>query len=408
MDETGSLWKEGMSMETANRKEIRNAVLIGSICSVSYFVVYLARNILSAVTPQMMDSGYGAEFFSSLSSVFFVTYAIGQLINGLIGDKIKARYMMSFGLALAGVCCILFPLRVHSFWGAHAAYGATGFFLSMIYAPMTKVIAENTEPVYATRCSLGCTFAAFFGSPFAGAAAAFLAWQPVFFVSAGALLIMGILCFFLFLLFEQKGIIRYNQYEQQNRSGRNIKLLFEYKIVKFTLISVITGIIRTTVVFWMPTYFSQHLGFTADQSAGIYTAASLVIALSAFVSVFVYEKLGRDLDRTLILSFSAAAGAFLLTCMIDIPFANITFFVLAVFFSNCAATMLWSKYCPSLRDTGMVSSATGFLDFMSYMAAAGSSAVFAGAVDAIGWKNLILICAALMVLGTVISLSRKR
>ena len=395
-------------METANRKEIRNAVLIGSVCSVSYFVVYLARNILSAVTPQMMDGGYSAEFFSSLSSVFFVLYAIGQLINGIIGDKIKARYMMSSGLALAGVCSILFLLRINSFWGAHAAYGLTGFFLSMIYAPMTKVIAENTEPVYATRCSLSCTFAAFFGSPCAGAAAAFLAWQSVFFVSAGALFIMGMLCFSLFLLFEQKGIVRYNQYEQQNRSGRNIKLLFEYKIVKFTLISVITGIIRTTVVFWMPTYFSQHLGFTADQSAGIYTAASLVIALSAFVSVFVYEKLGRDLDRTLVLSFSAAAGAFLLTCTVDIPFANITFFVLAIFSSNCAATMLWSRYCPGLRDTGMVSTATGFLDFMSYMAAAVSSAVFAGAVNALGWENLILICAALMVLGTAISLSKKR
>ena len=407
MNETDSLGKEGMSMGTADKKEIRNAIFIGSVCSLSYFVVYLARNILSAVTPQMMDSGYGAEFFSSLSSVFFVTYAIGQLINGLIGDKIKARYMMSFGLVLAGVCCILFPLRVHSFWGAHTAYGATGFFLSMIYAPMTKVIAENTEPVYATRCSLGCTFAAFFGSPFAGAAAAFLAWQPVFYVSAGALLIMGTLCFVLFLLFEKKGVIKYDRYRPQEQSVRNVKLLLERKIAKFTVISVITGIIRTTVVFWLPTYFSQHLGFTADQSAGIYTAATLVIALSAFVSVFAYERLGRNLDLTLILSFSAAACAFLLAYLIRAPFANIVFFVLAIFFSNCAATMLWSRYCPGLRDTGMVSTATGFLDFMSYMAAAVSSAVFAGTVNTLGWENLILICAALMVLGTVISRSKK-
>jgi hypothetical protein len=51
-------------------------------------------------------------------------------------------------------------------------YGMTGFFLSMIYAPMTKVVAENTEPIYATRCSLGYTFASFFGSPMAGVAAA--------------------------------------------------------------------------------------------------------------------------------------------------------------------------------------------------------------------------------------------
>ena len=64
--------------------------------------------------------------------------------------------------------------------------------------------------------------------------------------------------------------------------------------------------------------------------------------------------------------------------------------------------MLWSRYCPSLRDTGMVSSATGFLDFMSYMAAAVSSVVFANAVNSIGWKNLILIWLGLVLFGAII------
>jgi sugar phosphate permease len=66
--------------------------------------------------------------------------------------------------------------------------------------------------------------------------------------------------------------------------------------------------------------------------------------------------------------------------------------------------MLWSRYCPSLRDTGMVSSATGFLDFMSYMAASVSSSVFANAVAGIGWGSLILVWAGLMGIGVIISL----
>ena len=72
--------------------------------------------------------------------------------------------------------------------------------------------------------------------------------------------------------------------------------------------------------------------------------------------------------------------------------------------SNGAATMLWSRYCPSLRDTGMVSSATGFLDFMSYMAAAASSTIFANAVSLIGWGNLILVWFGLMIVGVVVAL----
>ena len=76
--------------------------------------------------------------------------------------------------------------------------------------------------------------------------------------------------------------------------------------------------------------------------------------------------------------------------------------------SNGAATMLWSRYCPSLRDTGMVSGATGFLDFISYMSAALANLVFANAVTNIGWGNLILVWTALMAAGVVVALPYKR
>ena len=55
-----------------------------------------------------------------------------------------------------------------------------------------------------------------------------------------------------------------------------------------------------------------------------------------------------------------------------------------------------------IPDGKMVSSATGFLDFMSYMAAAVSSVLFANAVNAIGWKNLILVWLGLVLFGAII------
>ena len=69
--------------------------------------------------------------------------------------------------------------------------------------------------------------------------------------------------------------------------------------------------------------------------------------------------------------------------------------------------MMWSRYCPSLRDTGMVSSATGYLDFVSYMAAAAATTLFANAVESIGWGNLILVWFALMAVGFIITFPRK-
>jgi len=384
----------------------KKAIYIGSLCSLSYLAVYIARNILGAVSPQIeADSIFDKAFLGSLSSVYFTCYAVGQLINGLIGEKIKAKYMIGFGLVFAGICNFLLPILSGIPSGVLVAYGATGFFLAMIYAPMTKVVAENTEPIYATRCSLGYTFASFFGSPAAGVLASLLVWKNVFFTSSAILVIMGLLCFVFFSVFEKKGYVEYGKYQApKGKAGGGIRVLLKHQIVKFTIISVLTGIVRTTVVFWLTTFISEYLGYSSETAALLFTVATLVISASAFVSVFLYERLGHNMDLTILICFSVSAFSFLLVFLVHDPVWTLIFIVLAILASNAVSSMLWSRYCPSLRDTGMVSSATGYLDFMSYMAASVSSTLFANAVSVIGWSGLILVWFGLMVIGVIISL----
>ena len=396
--------------QSLKKPQVKNAVTIGTLCSISYLGVYFARNILGAVTPQIVESGaYTEEYIGIISSLYFSFYAVGQLINGLIGDKVKSRIMISFGLILAGITNFIFPLLLDNPTAAQLTYGMTGFFLAMIYAPMTKVVAENVEPVYAVRCSLGYTFASFFGSPLAGVAAALLVWTNVFTTSSAILIIMGIVCFLVFLSLEKKGIVKYNQYDKPKGQTKGaLKALIEHHIIKFTFISVITGIIRTTVVFWLPTYISQYLGFSSERAALLFTVTTLVISTTTFVAVFIYERLKKNMDLTIFIFFIVSTIAFLLVYFVKLPALNLAFIVLAIMSSNGAATMLWSRYCPSLRDTGVVSSATGFLDFMSYVAAALSSTLFANAVSKIGWGNLILVWAGIVALGIVVSIPRKK
>ncbi len=390
-------------------KTVMNAIYIGVLCSVSYLAVYFARNILSVVTPQMIEAGHSEAYIGKVSSVYFIFYAVGQLINGAIGDKIKAKYMISLGLILAGITNTVFPYMVDINQDtALIIYGMTGYFLAMIYGPMTKIVAENTEPIYATRCSLGYTLASFLGSPLAGVVGAALIWQSVFVTSTAVLVVMGIIFFAICVVFEKKGIVKYNQYDRPKGEGGGIKILIKHRIIRFTLVSVITGVIRTTVVFWLPTYISQYLGFSADNSAMIFTVASFGISTTAFIAIFIYERLHRNMDLTLFVSFLASTVFFILTYFVEQPVINIVMLVLAIVAGDSAATMLWSRYCPSLRDTGMVSGATGFLDFMSYMAAAVSSTLFANSVSVIGWGNLILIWAGLMAIGVIISINPKR
>ncbi len=115
--------------------------------------------------------------------------------------------------------------------------------------------------------------------------------------------------------------------------------------------------------FRLPTYLAQHLGFASDKAAGIYTGATLIILLTAFISVFVYERLGRNCDKTSLVMFVSSALFFALTYFVSHSVFNIVFIVLA-------------------------------------------NLVFASAVGAIGWGNLILVWPGLVCFGVIVALPK--
>ena len=130
--------------------------------------------------------------------------------------------------------------------------------------------------------------------------------------------------------------------------------------------------------------------------------------MMSIIAIVIYEAFGRRRDFTIVIMFIVSAVSFLLTYLVSSPILNIIFIVLAIMASNGAAAILWSVYCPSLRDTGRVSTATGFLDFVSYMAAAVANIVFANAATTIGWGNLILVWFGIVTVGLVVSIPYKQ
>ena len=398
-------------MKLFKTKEVKNALMIGIISSISYLACYFARNILSVASPEIVaTTDITLEYIGTLSTANMLSYAIGQLINGIIGDKVKGKYLVSGGLFCAGVSVAVVGFS-DSPVSMVVAYSLMGFFLSMIYAPLTKLIAENTHPIHAMRCCLGLTFASFFGAPVAGVVALAFHWKSAFIICGIILMAMGAMFYLSVLFFEKCGIVKYREQTKKEKTGKSggIKVLLENQIVKFSLVAVLTGIVRTSVVFWIPTYLSQHLGFATGIAATMFTVITCAQSAAPFVNnLIIYERLlKRDMNKMILLAFSASAISFVMMFVVEQPVINMIFLLVALVTASGASDMLWSIYCPSLKDTGLVSSATGYLDFMSYMAAAAANLMFANAITQIGWGKLILVWAALMLVGVVISLPKK-
>ena len=396
-------------MNILKSKQVRHALMIGAISALSYWACYFARNILGVMTPQIVEkTSITVEFIGTLSTANMLSYAVGQLVNGIIGDKVKAKYLVSGGLCFAGIGIAVVG-KASSDIVMMIAYSLVGFFLSMLYAPLVKLISENTYPTHAIRCCLGLSFASLLGAPTAGAVALIFDWKSAFAVCGMTIALIGAVFFLAVHSFEKHGVVKYRERKIAKEKNRGVRALMEHEIVKYSFVSVLTGIVRTSVVFWIPTYLSQYLGFSAGISATIFTVMSCAQAASPYINnLLFYERvLKRNRNAALLFSFTMSAMGFAMMFIVKNPIVNIVFIIVALVMNSGAADLLWSVYCPSLRETGMVSSATGYLDFLSYMAAAVANLLFANAISIIGWGKLILVWAGLMSAGAMISLPWK-
>lgn len=400
----------GHKMMTEKRKEIRKAILLAVMCMFSYLGCYIARNVLSVVSPQMIKTGlFTVENIGLLSTGYMICYGVGQFINGVLGDIVKAKYMISGGLILAGICNVCIT-SINHITLIIIVYSLTGFFLSMIYAPLMKIVAENTHPVYASRCSLTFSVAFYLGTPIASMLAVLFQWKMAFVACGVILVVMGIVCFSVYTIFEMKGVIKNQKEEKIKALHFDVPTLLKLGIVQITAVSILTGVVRTSVVFWVPTYLSNYLNLSKGLTASVFTVINLVVSIAAPISmILLYDfLLKRSMKGMLFTMFGLGVVSFLMMFITRNPIINTIFLALALFSAEGGSTMVFCVYCPSIGKTGMVSTVTGFLDSASYLGAAIANLLFANIVVKIGWQNLILVWMFFMIIGVGISFIKGR
>ena len=133
-----------------NSKNVRNqAMIIGAISIATYIANYYLRHLLSVLTPQMLETGnFTVEYIGTLSSLYMIFYAAGQLINGFLGDLLSPKKMVCSGIAVGSCSVILFAFSEKAYLQIFC-FALLGFALSMVRGPLMKIISENTKANYA-------------------------------------------------------------------------------------------------------------------------------------------------------------------------------------------------------------------------------------------------------------------
>lgn len=380
--------------KTDNRK----AVTIGFICIATYMVNYYLRNLLSVMTPMLLETGmYTEAHIGLLSSTYMVLYAAGQLVNGILGDRLSPKKMVLIGIITASIATVAFPLTPYPAV-QFIYFAALGFGLSMVRGPLMKIISENTAPNQARTICVFFSFASFAGPLIASLFAMVNNWIWGYLIAGIIAVAVAIIAYIGLNTLEHKGIITY-----RSSKGEGIGAFFSvFKIEKFGFYMVIACIVEiagASVSFWIPTYLTDGLSFEKDTANFIFSGISTCRSFMPFLSLAIFRAIKEKDIPMMRVGFGVSSLFFV--CMLFAPnrYVSILFLLLALMAMSCTSALLWSIYIPSLGKTGKVSSVNGILDCTGYVAAALANLLFANVMANVGWNTVFVLWASLGVIG---------
>lgn len=114
---------------------------------VTYASFYLLRVNISIVLPDIMEEfSFTKTDMGLVLSSLFVLYAIGQGVNGQLGDKINSKRIITLGLLSSAVLNIIFGFSGGFLGLMIVLWGLNGYFQAMGWGPTVKAMA-NWFPV---------------------------------------------------------------------------------------------------------------------------------------------------------------------------------------------------------------------------------------------------------------------
>ncbi|HVW30551.1 MAG TPA: MFS transporter [Polyangiaceae bacterium] len=266
---------------------------------VAYAVYYLGRKGFSvAKKPIEREYHIDRDALGMIDTGHLALYAVGQLLSGMLADRVGARRLVGAGMLLSAACCFGF--------GSSRTALAMGFFFALNglaqstgWPGTTRAMAEWTTPENRRRVmAIWCTCYQF-GGLFATALAAALlrfGWQWAFFVPALVMAAIGVLV----LSFLPAGpaapdLERRERSPESHalraeavRAALRSKVLYSYGVCYFAI-----KLIRYSLLFWLPYYLADELGYAPDRAGYVSVAFEVGGILGVVVLGLLTDRLKR-------------------------------------------------------------------------------------------------------------------
>lgn len=394
----------------------RKSKLTVAVLWLVYGASYFIRTCYAAAIAPIVSEGHLSKGEIGLvGTAFFICYGVGQLISGLIGDRVNPFFMIIFGAAAGGLCCFAMPFADSALLML-VIWGINGFFQSMLWSPILRIFSETIDKSLSRKAILNISLSLPVGTICAYLASTliirFSEWRLVF-VSGGIVIILSAILVALAFFSSKKELTvtaKMPQTDIGNKSQKSgkqniITLAMLSGLFVIMLPSFLHGMMRDGITNWVPTMITELYGVSPSFSVFVTIVLPVFNAFGAYAVVPLYKKLGENEMKT-----AGAIGVLVLVPLLLMLFTNrLPVYVIIVLLALTTSIMYALNYLiislvpVRFSKFSCTSGVSGILNSAAHIGCAVSSYGFGAVSEKAGWNAVIIIWIAAALLTAVFS-----
>lgn len=389
--------------------------ILSFLCPLIYFASYMTRKNYSIVMADIIISeGISNADASLAATLSLISYGVGQIISGILGDKFRPQNIILCGLTLTTLMNAAMPLT-DDFMLRNIIWFINGFAQSMLWPPLVRIMAETMDSATYNKVCTNVNVAGISGTVLLYITASaiwikYFNWKYVFFSSA---LVSGVIAIIWVIGFSKatKGtdLFRTVKGKEKDASKKNTLSLKALLMSGFILIAVAIicqGALRDGITDWVPTFIINT--FSLESSSAI--LKSVIIPVFSVISVklvgIINGKFVKDEVKAGTITFFAGALGCLLLLFIYKENQYVTLILAAIitcfmhgvnYFLICIVPARFEKY-------NAVSTMSGIINSLTYVGSAAATYGFGAISDSFGWNTVLVSWVIVAVIGTVTGL----
>ncbi len=288
-----------------NNKYCLTLIVMGVLV---YYIAYLGRYSYSSNINLVMDFySVKKSTAGSISSFFFISYGIGQVVHGLMCKKYNPRYSIAIALLVSSLMNLALGfIGVKYFNLLKYCWLLNGFFQAVLWSSIIRLLNENLPKKYISFAvlllslpvSLG-TFSIYGLSALISALS--INFKAVFFIAGGLLFAMCVFWFCFVDFFKNKAKQERNSEQQevlvetsdQNeiKQKRAIDKSFVFTFAILALLAIANNFVKDGLTTWMPTILKEIYSLDNSISTFLTLFLPFFAVFGSTVALFLNKKL---------------------------------------------------------------------------------------------------------------------